>query len=175
MLAMDRSDGHVHHQSSVESKIALFRSLFRGRDDVYARRFTSRKNGKSGYAPACANEWIPGICEKPRIKCAECPNRRFLPVNDEAIRWHLSGQDDTGREFVIGAYPMLLDETCFFLAVDFDKADWRDDAAAFLETCHNMNLPAALERSRSGNGGHVWLFFEEAVPACLAPSSVLIS
>mgnify|MGYP003694152287 CR=1 FL=1 len=80
------------------------------------------KPAKSGYAPACANEWVRGICEKPRIKCAECPNRRFLPVTDDVIRWHLSGCDDAGQRFVAGVYPMLLDETCFFLAVDFDKS-----------------------------------------------------
>lgn len=158
----------VHLHSTSEAKIALFRSLFRGRDDLYARRFESRRTGKSGYAPACGNEWVRGVCEKPRIKCAECPHRRFLPVTDEVIRWHLSGRDDAGEPFVAGIYPMLLDETCFFLAVDFDKTGWREDASAFLETCDRINLPAALERSRSGRGGHVWLFFEEAIRATLA-------
>ena len=158
----------VDQTSSSEAKIALFRSLFRGREDVYPRRFESRKTGKSGYAPACANEWVRGICEKPRIKCAECPNRRFLPVTDDVIRWHLSGRDDAGQPFVAGVYPMLLDETCFFLAVDFDKSGWLEDATAFIETCRRLDLPAALERSRSGRGGHVWLFFEEAMPAALA-------
>src|SRR5437016_4872923 len=158
----------VDHQSSPQAKIALFRSLFRGREDDYPRRFESRKTGKSGYAPACANEWVRGICEKPRIKCAECPHRRFLPVTDDVIRWHLSGRDDAGKPFVTGVYPMLLDETCFFLAVDFDKNDWLTDAMAFLETCRTLDLSAALERSRSGRGGHVWLFFEEAVPSALA-------
>jgi hypothetical protein len=158
----------IHRQSTPEDKIALFRSLFRGREDVYPRRFESRKTGKSGYAPACANEWVKGICEKPKIKCAECPHRRFLPVTDEVIRWHLSGQDGNGWDFTIGVYPMLLDETCFFVAADFDKATWQQDATAFIETCRAMNLPAVLERSRSGNGGHVWLFFREAIPAALA-------
>ncbi len=158
----------IHHRSDPEDKVALFRSLFRGRDDVYPRRFESRKTGKSGYAPACANEWVKGVCEKPRIKCAECPHRRFLPVTDEVIRYHLSGQDGNGWDFIIGVYPMLLDETCFFVVADFDKATWQEDAAAFIETCRAMNLPAALERSRSGNGGHVWFFFREAIPAALA-------
>ena len=166
-VATGRSGDHVHHHSPVESKISLFRSLFRGRDDVYARRFTSRKTGKSGYAPACANEWAQGLCEKPRIKCVECPHRRFLPITEEAIRWHLSGRDDQDRDFVMGVYPMLLDETCFFLAVDFDKAHWHEDAAAFMGTCRDLSIPAALERSRSGNGGHVWIFFDQAVPASL--------
>ena len=158
----------VDRTSSSEAKIALFRSLFRGRDDVYPRRFESRKTGRSGYAPACANEWVRGICEKPRIKCAECPNRRFLPVTDDVIRWHLSGSDANGQPFVAGVYPLLQDETCFFLAVDFDKTGWRDDALAFLDTCRRLDIAAALERSRSGRGAHVWFFFEEAIPAALA-------
>ena len=165
---MDLISGPVDQTSSPQVKIGLFRSLFRGRDDVYPRRFESRKTGRSGYAPACANEWVRGVCEKPRIKCAECPNRRFLPVTDDVIRWHLSGCDPEGQPFVAGVYPLLQDETCFFLAVDFDKAGWRDDAAAFLETCRHLNLPAALERSRSGRGAHVWFFFDEAIPAALA-------
>ncbi len=158
----------VDQHASAEAKIALFRSLFRGREDVYPRRFESRKTGKSGYAPACSNEWVRGICEKPRVKCAECPSRRFLSVNETVIRWHLSGQDDAGQPFVAGVYPMLLDETCFVLAVDFDKEGWADDARAFLETCHRLNVPAALERSRSGRGAHIWIFFEDAIPAVLA-------
>src|SRR5712691_5486746 len=166
--SVDQRAGLVHQLSSSHEKIALFRSLFRGREDVYPRRFESRKTGKSGYAPACANEWVRGICEKPRIKCAECPHRRFLPVTDEMIRWHLSGRDDAGQTFVAGVYPMLLDETCFFLAVDFDKSRWLEDSTAFMDTCGRMDLSAALERSRSGRGGHVWLFFEEAVSAALA-------
>ena len=165
---MDRSSDLVDRTSSSQAKIALFRSLFRGRDDVYPRRFESRKTGKSGYAPACANEWVRGMCEKPRIKCAECPHRRFLPVTDEIIRWHLSGNDADAQAFVAGVYPLLQDETCYFLAVDFDKAGWHEDATAFLAACRRLNLPAALERSRSGRGAHVWFFFEEAIPAALA-------
>ncbi len=165
---MDINAGPIDRTSTPQAKIALFRSLFRGRDDVYARRFESRKTGKSGYAPACSNEWVRGVCEKPRIKCAECPNRRFLPVTDDVIRWHLSGYDPQGLPFVAGIYPLLQDETCFLLAVDFDKADWRHDAAAFLETCRRLNIEAALERSRSGRGAHVWFFFDEAIPAVLA-------
>ncbi len=168
MAPLDPGPTLVDQTSSSEAKIALFRSLFRGRNDVYPRRFESQRTGKSGYAPACGNEWVTGLCEKPRIKCADCINRRFLPVTDEVIRWHLSGQDDEGRNFVMGVYPMLLDETCLFLAADFDKEHWRQDALAYLQTCAEMGLPAALERSRSGNGGHVWLFFEDAIPAGLA-------
>lgn len=158
----------VNQHSPAEAKIALFRSLFHGREDVYPRRFESRKTGRAGYAPVCGNEWVQGICEKPRIKCSECLHQRFLPVTDDVIRWHLQGHDDHSRDFVIGVYPMLLDETCFFLAADFDKTTWQEDVSAFLETCRQMNLPAALERSRSGRGGHIWFFFKEAVPATLA-------
>src|SRR5713226_4876269 len=142
---MDRTSGLIDRSSSSSAKIALFRSLFRGREDIYPRRFESRKTGKAGYAPACANEWVRGICEKPRIKCAECPNRRFLSVNQTVIRWHLSGQDDAGQPFVAGVYPMSLDETCFLVAIDFDKQGWNDDARVFIETCNRLNVPAALE------------------------------
>ena len=165
---MMESGIQVNQNSSSSSKIALFRSLFRGREDLYPLRFENKKSGKSGYAPACANEWVRGICEKPRIKCSECAHRRLLPVTDEVVHWHLSGSDSSGKNFVMGVYPMLLDETCFFLAADFDNLSWKEDASAFLKTCHSMNLPAVLERSRSGKGAHVWLFFSKAIPAIVA-------
>jgi superfamily II DNA or RNA helicase/very-short-patch-repair endonuclease len=168
LLETDAQDGLVHHQSAPEAKIALFRALFRGRDDVYPHRFESCRTGKSGYQPACANEWVRGLCDKPKVKCGQCPHRRFLPVTDDTIRWHLSGRDNAGRDFVMGVYPMLRDETCFFLAADLDKAHWQEDSQAILTTCLRMDLAAALERSRSGRGGHIWLFFEEAIPAALA-------
>jgi superfamily II DNA or RNA helicase len=158
----------IHARSTSAGKIALFRSLFKGRDDVYPRRFESKKTGRAGYAPACGNEWVRGICEKPRIKCGDCPHRAFLPVTDEVIRWHLSGKDKSGQDFVAGVYPMLADETCYFLAMDFDGESWHQDVFAVMKTCRSLQIPAALERSRSGNGGHVWLFFTEAVPATLA-------
>jgi hypothetical protein len=160
--------GIVDHRSPPEAKIALFRALFRGREDVYPRRFESRRTGKTGYQPVCANEWVQGVCEKPRIKCSDCPHQRFLSVADEVIRWHLSGQDNEGKDFVMGIYPMLQDETCFLLAIDFDKEGWREDAKAFWETCCHLNVPAALERSRSGNGAHIWIFFDTAIPASLS-------
>jgi superfamily II DNA or RNA helicase/very-short-patch-repair endonuclease len=158
----------VTNQSPSTAKIKLFRSLFRGREDVYPRRFESRKTGRGGYQPACANEWVRGLCEKPLIKCLECPNRRFLPVTDDVVRQHLSGRDDLGREFVMGLYPLLTDETCHLLAVDLDGNAWQADIGALRETCGRLALPVALECSRSGKGGHLWLFFAEAIPASMA-------
>jgi superfamily II DNA or RNA helicase/very-short-patch-repair endonuclease len=160
--------GAIDNRSSPALKVALFRSLFRGRENVYARRFESRKSGRSGYQPDCANEWVRDICEKPRIKCTDCPHQRFRPLTDAVITWHLQGQDDVGAPFTMGVYPMLQDETCFFLAVDFDKSGWCADAGAFMETCRALNIPAALERSRSGNGAHVWIFLARAIPASVA-------
>ncbi len=148
-------------------KVALFRSLFRGRDDVFPQRWENSKSGKAGYSPACRNEWARGICEKPRIKCSDCLNQAFVPVTDDVARSHLQGRDlanpkRAGR-FVAGVYPLLADGTCWFLAADFDKHNWQRDALAFLTTCREIGVPAALERSRSGNGGHVWIFFSEPV------------
>lgn len=155
-------------KSSSCTKIALFRSLFRGREDLYPQRFESKKTGRSGYSPACSNEWIRGICEKPKIKCSECRYRRFLSVTDDVVRWHLLGHDGFGKDFVMGIYPMLLDETCYFLAADFDKSSWQEDSLHFLKTCQKLKVSAAMERSRSGKGAHVWIFFSEKIPAVLA-------
>ena len=154
--------------SSPVDKITLFKSLFRGRDDVYPQRFESRRSGKTGYSPACANEWVRGLCDKRTVKCVECPSRQFLPVTDDVIRQHLSGADKNGRDFVAGVFPMLLDETCYFLAADFDKQTWPDDVNAVRKTCDDMGIPCAVERSRSGNGAHLWVFFATAIPAILA-------
>ncbi len=141
-----------------DAKLALFRRLFRGRTDVFPVRWES-KAGKSGYSPACANEWRPGVCEKPRIKCGDCWFRQLLPLTDQVLYKHLAG------EIVIGVYPLLPDDTCYFLAVDFDEADWRADVTAFAQSCRELDVPVALEISRSGNGAHAWIFFERNVPA----------
>jgi hypothetical protein len=135
--------------------------LFKGRQDVYPKLWTNKK-GMSGYSPVCKNEWAKGICRKPKIKCRECDNRIYLPVTDKVIAKHLEGN------ITIGVYPMLEDETCHFLALDFDKNSWQEDIKAFGDTCGNNNIPASIERSRSGKGGHVWIFFSETVPAVLA-------
>ncbi len=163
--------GKVTNESSEKDKIALFRSLFKGREDVFPKRFESLKTGKSGYQPCCRNEWIRGICRKPKVKCADCENRDFIPVTDDIIRNHLTGIDvysRSKRNYTVGIYPLLPDETCWFLAIDFDKKNWMDDVSAYLETCKTCSVQAILERSRSGNGGHVWIFFSEPIPASQA-------
>ncbi|MDQ0232771.1 TOTE conflict system archaeo-eukaryotic primase domain-containing protein [Metabacillus malikii] len=148
-------------EETIQERIQLFKSLFKGRADVYAMRWES-KTGKSGYSPACANEWHATLCEKPKIKCNSCQHRKLLPLTDQVIYNHLIGKQ------TIGLYPLLEDETCWFLAVDFDKQNWKEDAQAFMNTCKEYRVPASIERSRSGNGCHVWIFFDDAVPASLA-------
>ena len=143
---------------TTDDKLALFRRLFRGREDVYPRRWESAK-GTSGYSPVCGNEWKPGICHKPRVKCGDCNQRQLLPVTDQVIYDHLAGKQ------TIGIYPLLSHDSCYFLAADFDEADWREDAGAFMQSCRELGIPAALEISRSGNGAHAWIFFAEPVPA----------
>lgn len=144
---------------STAEKVALFRRLFRGRTDVYPVRWESKTTGKSGYAPACANEWRPGVCGKPRIKCSDCSCRQLIPLSDAVIYDHLAGKH------TVGVYPLLEDDSCCFLAADFDEADWRDDARAFMQSCEELGVPAALEISRSGQGAHAWVFFASRVPA----------
>ena len=154
--------------SSTSGKIALFRRLFVGRSDVFPIRWENRKAGKAGYAPACANEWVKGVCGKPQVKCGECPHQAFVPVSNEVIERHLRGGDNqrpSANDFVAGVYPLLQDETCWFLAADFDEETWSADASAMIDTCVARGIPAALERSRSGNGGHVWIFFAEPISA----------
>jgi hypothetical protein len=148
---------------SASEKVALFRQLFRGRDDLYPTRFVSKKTGKPGYAPACSNKWVPGLCVlKTGGKCSDCTNQAFLPVDEAALLLHLRGKH------VMGIYPLLADETCWFLAADFDKTSWKEDVHAFVETARRLGLPALVERSRSGNGAHVWFFFAAPVPAHIA-------
>ncbi len=150
------------------AKVELFRSLFRGRTDIFPLRWENLKTGKSGYAPACANEWKRGLCEKPRIKCSACANQAFIGVTDQVVAHHLRGQGPGGAAFVAGVYPVLPDDTCWFLAADFDEAEWRRDVEAFAQTCRAWEVPVAIERSRSGNGAHAWIFFDEPAPASLA-------
>jgi len=144
---------------STDEKVALFRRLFRGRTDVYPIRWESKTTAKSGYSPACANEWRAGVCAKPRIKCGDCSNRNLIPLSDSVIFDHLAG------EHTVGVYPLLDDDTCYFLAIDFDEAEWRDDARAFVQSCGELGVSVALEISRSGKGAHAWVFFAGRVSA----------
>ena len=151
--------------SAPDEKIRLFRAMFRGREDVYARRYVSTKSGKSGYSPACAVEWARGICDKKRVACAVCPNRKLLPLDDDTVRMHLSGADSKGHDFTIGCYPLLADDTVRFAAIDLDRASWRSDSSSICDVLRELGLPVARERSRSGNGAHLWFFFDEPQPA----------
>jgi len=155
---------------SPTEKIKIFMNLFRGRTEVFPKRWDNTKTGKSGYSPACANEWTRGTCNKPRIKCSECPNQAFIPLTEEIVRKHLGGEDFNGskRDYTIGIYPMLANDTCWFLAVDLDKDQWQRDAAAFIKTCKQKSIPYALEKSRSGNGAHIWIFFDKPILASQA-------
>ena len=147
---------------TAEQRITLFRSLFRGRDDAYAIRWES-VDGRSGYMPKADRDWKSYLRAKDEERRkVDRLTRKFRPLTDDVVRAHLVG------EHTIGIYPLLLDETCWLLAVDFDKKTWQKDATAFLAVCHELKVPAALERSRSGNGGHVWIFFERAIPATTA-------
>lgn len=160
-ISLQNNNIEITKNQKIQERINIFKNLFKGRTDVFAVRWESR-NGKAGYTPACANEWHSTLCKKPAIKCMNCQHRKLLALTDQVIYDHLSGKN------TIGIYPLLQDETSWFLAVDFDKKNWKLDVQAFMDTCKEFNVPASVERSRSGNGCHVWIFFNEAIPASLA-------
>ena len=143
---------------SAEERIAVFSSLFRGRN-MYARRWQSAKTGKAGYSPACRKEGVYGVCDKRKTKCADCKYRDLIPLTNSVLKEHLLGN------ITLGVYPLLDDNTCYFLACDFDKESWLSDARGYVATCRELGIPAYTEVSRSGNGAHVWFFFSEAVLA----------
>ena len=153
---------------SIEERVAIFHSLFKGREDVFARRWFSKTTGKSGYQPVCINEWRRGVCDKKKYKCADCPNRHFAPLTYQDLYRHLEGKDENCCD-VVGLYAIMPDNNCTFLCTDFDdkscKYGYKDDVLAFVGVCKEWNIPYAIERSRSGNGAHVWIFFEEPIPA----------
>lgn len=157
----------VNKFSSPKEKIKLYRSLFRGREDVFARRWYSKKSEKSGYQPVCENEWDNALCDKKKYKCSACPNHKLAVLTDKDIYEHLSGKDLYGRD-VVGIYPMLNDETCYFLCADFDEENFKKDVSVFRKICEENNIPVSVEISRSGNGAHAWIFFSEPVPAVTA-------
>ena len=148
-------------QPDTNPHIKLFRELFVGRDDVYAEHWCG-KDGRSNYSPAKAHDWNKHVID-PKTKKKICSELcKLLPLTDKAIAEHLSGKR------IIGTYPLLPDDSCILLAIDFDKSTWNKDCIAFLETCDELSVPAYLERSRSGAGGHIWIFFERSIPAFLA-------
>lgn len=143
---------------SSEEKLNIFKSLFKGRSDIFATRWESTR-GKSGYSVACDNEWIPRVCNKPKVKCNECTNRHFSQLTEQQIYQHLTGKK------TLGLYPLLPDNHCYLLAVDFDKDGWESSVKALSEVCSKYKIPHAIEISRSGNGAHLWIFFAEKIPA----------
>lgn len=147
---------------SSEEKLKIFMEVFKGRTDLYAKRWTSNKTGKSGYLPVCKNEFSTYKCDKPRVKCSECPYRELLPLTDDVVLKHLKG------EMTIGIYPLLPGDLCNFLAIDFDKKTYEKDVSAFWNICDELSIPVYVEKSRSGNGAHIWIFFEESIPARVA-------
>ncbi len=147
-----------------EEKAELFLALFCGRKDVYPRRWENSKTSKSGYSPVCENEWVKPICQKPVIKCSDCKHQNFSQLDTGVISNHLRGVT------TIGTYAIRSDDTCTFLACDFDESSWQTDLSAFCETARSFGIDVAMERSRSGRGGHAWIFFAEPLPARLARS-----
>jgi len=152
-------DAPVTKASQELDKLNFLSELFFCRRDIYAERFESRKSGKSGYQPVCVNLWKRPLCQKPKVKCHGCPHRILAPLTTDVLSRHLEGL------ITVGVYPLLQNDQCRFLVADFDKKGWHDDVSAFLQVCRSHDIPAALERSRSGNGGHVWIFFANAISA----------
>jgi len=155
----------IDHTSSNLAKIKLFRSLFAGREDVFARRYENEKKGTSGYTPCCRNQWGAGCVLKQHKKCSECSVRQYVPVSDEVIRWHLRGKDADMKTFAMGIYPMEADETVRVAVIDFDESSWRRDAILTVRKARELGLSVALEKSRSGKGAHLWFFLQTSVSA----------
>jgi superfamily II DNA or RNA helicase len=142
-----------------DEKVDLFLSLFRARESVFPKLWENLSKGKKGYSPACRNEWVSGVCGKPKTKCSECPNQAFSRLDAQAVKGHLQGKA------TIGTYAILENDTCAFLAADFDGDGWLQDIAAYKTAARELGIKVEVERSRSGNGGHAWIFFQEPIEA----------
>lgn len=142
----------VERRSPSEEKVALFRQLFAGREDVYASRWENQRTGKSGWGPAVVGGWSN----------ARKPGRAYASLTPEILQAHLVG------DLHAGVYPLFRDDSCRLLACDFDGPGWALDALAYVDAARSAGIPVALERSRSGDGAHVWAFFSGPVPASAA-------
>lgn len=141
-----------------DSLIATLKTLFQGREEVFAIRW--EKSGKSGYMPAYQYDLYHYRMHKMNGGTFQnYPHKTFVPFTADEINKHLNGERQ------IGIYPLLQDNTSHFIVADFDKQNWKEEAVRFLNTCKDKGIPAYLERSRSGNGGHVWIFFDQPYPA----------
>lgn len=155
-------------QLSLEDKVALFRNLFQQREDVFARRWFSVSTGKSGYQPMCSRMWNREYCSKNKYKCVDCPNREFKSLDNDDIYHHLEEKSENGCD-VVGLYAILPYNTSRFLCCDFDDKNcehgYKNDVLAYIGVCHDWGIPAYIERSRSGNGAHVWILFDAPTKA----------
>ena len=163
----------INRHSTPQQKIGLFKSLFSGRQDVFALRWFNPKSNKSGYSPVCRNKWLSGKCDLKKYSCATCPFKLPVALTDNYIYNHLAGRDEFSRD-VIGLYPLIDGNLCKFLAMDFDshatknQLAWRDDILAVHKTYSDFGINSYIEISRSGHGGHLWIFFEENISTRLA-------
>lgn len=142
-----------------EDRIQLFLRLFCCRTDVYPRMWENFNKGIKGFSPVCRNDWKKSICAKPSVKCGECPSRDFIPLDQSVVRDHLEGKT------TIGSYSIRDDDSCIFLAADFDKSSWREDADSYRKSAGELGIDIAIERSRSGHGAHAWIFFQAPIQA----------
>lgn len=158
----------MSQQLTPQEKIKIFQDLFKGREDVSAVYWEKADKSANGYTPLCLNEWKPGICYKlQRKKCKDCPNSKYTSLNGNHIENHLRGNK------IYGIYPLLDDNTSYFIAADFDGENWDKDILKFYRECEKYNLPIYIERSRSGKGCHAWLFFSKNYPASKSRGIIL--
>ena len=164
----------IKEEPITKELVQFYYSMFKGRRDVYSLRSgkPNAKTGKHGYYTQCDNFWKAGLCGKKdgkNTKCQSCPNQKYKPLTGEVIYAHLTGVKEDCSD-VVGLYPVWPDETCNYLVFDFDNHDessnsvkWQEEANALRAICADNDVPCLVERSRSGKGAHVWMFFEKAI------------